>query len=103
MEDQIEILNSQSNNDNSKILRQNIIDHVVKKAINSDFNKQFELSPDERQKIVEDTLNDCNLKFLYLFGKYLIEDHLEYFKSDNNYEINFHLHRLRRLINSKKV
>lgn len=103
MEDQIEILNNQTNIDNLKMLRQNIIDHVIKQACASDFKKQFEPSPDEKQKIVEDTLNDCNLKFLYLFGKYLIEDHLEYFKSDNNYEINFHLHRLRRLINSKKV
>lgn len=103
MEDQLEIINIQTNINDSKILQQSIIDHVVKNALNSDFKKQLDFSSDDKRKIIEDTLNDCKLKFLNMFGKYLIEDHLEYFKSDNNYEINFHLHRLRRLLNSKKV
>lgn len=112
MEDQFsEIINIQTNDDeNSRILRQNIIDQVVMKALDSDFKSQqkqhkIELPIDERRKIAENTLNNSHLTFLYLFGEYLIEDHLEYFKSENvnNYEINFHLHRLSRLINSKKV
>lgn len=101
------ILNIQTND--PEILRQRIIDHVVMKALNNDFRShqrdKLEFTLNEKQKITEDTLNDCHLKFLYLFGEYLLEDHLEYFKSENidNYEINFHLHRLSRLINSKKV
>lgn len=100
----------QTNDEDSRILRQNIIDQVVTKALDIDFKSEqkehkTELSSVERRKIVEDTLNNCHLTFLCLFGEYLIEDHLEYFKSENvnNYEINFHLHRLGRLINSKKV
>jgi len=99
----------QTIDENSKTLRQDIIDHVVLKALNSDFESQqknqSEFSLEERRKITEDILNDSHSKFLYIFGEYLIEDHLGYFKSGNydNYEINFHLHRLSRLINSKKV
>lgn len=109
MEKQSGILNIQTNDTNSGILQQSIIDQVAMKALNSDFKSQqrnqSEFSLDEKRKIAEDVLNSSHLKFLYLFGEYLIEDHLEYFKSqnDNNYEINFHLHRLSRLINSKKV
>ncbi|XP_001944408.4 coiled-coil domain-containing protein 97 [Acyrthosiphon pisum] len=94
---------------NSKTLREHIIDHVVLKASDSDFKNQqkdqSEFSLEERRKITEDILNNSHSKFLYIFGEYLIEDHLEYFKSGNydNYEIHFHLHRLSRLINSKKV
>lgn len=107
-EGQSEIFNIQTNNKDSKI-RQNIIDYIVLKATDSDFKgqqkDQEELTPEERRIIVENTLNDNHLTFLYLFGSYLIEEHLEYFKSKNinNYEINFHLHRLSRIINSKKV
>lgn len=109
MEEPLEILETQSNDETSRILKQSIIDQVVMKAINSDFKSQqkdqYEFSLDEKRKIAEDILNSSHLKFLYLFGEYLIEDHLEYFKSENNsnFEINFHLHRLSRLINSKKV
>lgn len=109
MEKQLGILNIQTNDENSEILQQSIINQVVMKALNSDFKSQqrdqSEFSLDEKRKIAENVLNSSHLKFLYLFGEYLIEDHLEYFKSqnDNNYEINFHLHRLSRLINSKKV
>ncbi|XP_022166407.1 coiled-coil domain-containing protein 97 [Myzus persicae] len=99
-------LGVQTIDENSKTLRQQIIDHIVLKALNSDFKSQkkdqSEFSIEERQKIAEDILNDSHSKFLYIFGEYLIEDHLEYFKS-GNYEIHFHLHRLSRLINSKKV
>lgn len=107
MNDQLEILNNQTNDDNSKIQRQKIIDHVLTKAINSDFKREpkdeLELSMDEKRKMTEDILNDSHSKFLYFFGEYLIEDQLEYFRSENDYETNFHLHRLSRLINSKKV
>lgn len=109
MEKQSEILNIQTHEEDSKILRENIIDYIVMKAMDSDFKNQqkdqTKLTPDERRKIVENMLNNNHLTFLYLFGEYLIEDHLEYFKSKNvnNYEINFHLHRLSRMINSKKV
>lgn len=102
-------LEDQTIDENSKTLRQHIIDHVVLKALNSDFKSQqkdqSEFSLEERRKITEDILNDSHSKFLYIFGEYLIEDHLEYFKSGNydNYEIHFHLHRLSRLLNSKKV
>lgn len=108
MEEQL-ATNIHTNDENSNKLRQNIIDHVIMKALNNDFNiqhtNQSELTLDEKRKIAESILNDGHSKFLYIFGEYLIEDHLEYFKSknDNNYEINFHLHRLNRLINSKKV
>ncbi|XP_015374986.1 PREDICTED: coiled-coil domain-containing protein 97 [Diuraphis noxia] len=99
-------LGVQTIDENSKTLRQHIIDHIVLKALNSDFKSQqkdqSEFSLEERRKIAEDILNDSHSKFLYIFGEYLIEDHLEYFKS-GNYEIHFHLHRLSRLINSKKV
>jgi hypothetical protein len=108
MEEQL-ATNINTNDEESIKLRQRIIDHVIMKALNNDFNSQHtnqsELSLDERRKMAENILNDGHSKFLYIFGEYLIEDHLEYFKSenDNNYEINFHLHRLSRLINSKKV
>ncbi|VVC34132.1 Protein of unknown function DUF2052, coiled-coil [Cinara cedri] len=109
MKENKEILNIRTNND-SETLRQSIIDHVVMKALNNVFIKseqmdKSEFTLDEKRKITEDTLNDCHLKFLYLFGEYLLEDHLEYFKCENinNYEIHFHLHRLSRLLNSKKV
>jgi len=105
MEDDLQ-LGVQTIDENSKTLRQHIIDHIVLKALNSDFKSQqknqSEFSLEERRKIAEDILNDSHSKFLYIFGEYLIEDHLEYFKS-GNYEIHFHLHRLSRLINSKKV
>lgn len=109
MEGKLGILNLQTNNTNSEILQQSIINQVVMNALNSDFKSQqrdqSEFSPDEKRKIAENVLNSSHLKFLNLFGEYLVEDHLEYFKlqNDNNYEINFHLHRLSRLINSKKV
>jgi len=102
-------LGVQTIDENSKTMREHIIDHIVLKALNSDFKNQLkdqsEFSLEERRKITEDILNDSHSKFLYIFGEYLIEDHLEYFKSGNydNYEIHFHLHRLSRLINSKKV
>lgn len=108
MEENEGSLDMQTVND-SGILRQSIINHVVKMALNNNFKSEpkdkLEFTLDEKQKIAEDTLNDCHLKFLYLFGEYLLEEHLEYFKSENinNYEIHFHLHRLSRLINSKKV
>lgn len=103
------LLEVQTNNKNTKTPQEQIIDHIVLKALNSDFisqqKNQLEFSLEERRKIAEDILNDSHSKFLYTFGDYLIEDHLEYFKSRNNdnYEIHFHLHRLSRLINSKKV
>lgn len=111
MEEQFSgIINILTNDEDSRILRQNIIDQVVNKALDSDFKSQqkkhqIELPIDERRKIAEDTLNNSHLTFLNFFGEYLMEDHLKYFKSENvnNYEINFHLHRLGRLINSKKV
>lgn len=109
MENQVATINTHTNAENANSFRQSIIDHVVMKALNSDFKgqqiNQSELSFDEKRKIAESILNDGHSKFLYIFGEYLIEDHLEYFKSknDNNYEINFHLHRLSRLVNSKKV
>lgn len=98
----------QTNDENSRILglSDTIIDHVIMKASDGDFKSQpKDLSLDERRRIANETLNNSHLKFLYLFGKHLLEDHLEYFKAKNvdNYEINFHLHRLSRLINSKKV
>lgn len=109
MEEQLEIPTIETINENTRLLQQSIIDQVTTKALNSDFKcqqkDQSEFSLDEKRKIAEDVFNSSHLKFLYLFGEYLLEDHLEYFKSenDNNYEINFHLHRLSRLINSKKV
>lgn len=99
----------QTIDENSKTLRQHIIDHIVLKALNSDFKNQqkdqSEFSLEERRKITENILNNSHSKFLYIFGEYLMEDHLEYFKSENyeNYEVYFHLHRLSRLLNSKKV
>lgn len=110
MEEQQEISDNQSNDDQSStsLLRQTIIDHIIMKGIDSDFKSQQkdepDLSFDEKRKITEKVLDDSHSKFLYLFGKYLLESHLEYFKSENdNYEINFHLRRLNRSINSKKV
>lgn len=109
MDEQLKVHDMQINGENSRTLRQNIIDHVIMKAVDSDFKCQqknhSELSADEKRKITENILSNSHLKFLYLFGEYLIEDHLEYFKTENinNFEINFHLHRLSRLINSKKV
>lgn len=109
MDEQLEVHNVQINGENSWTLRQNIIDHVIIKAVDSDFKCQqkiqSELSSDEKRKITENILNNSHIQFLYLFGEYLIEDHLEYFKTENinNFEINFHLHRLSRLLNSKKV
>jgi len=91
------------------LLRQSTIDHVVLKATDNDFQNQqknhTKLSLHERQQIADDILNNSHLKFLYLFGHYLLDDHLEYFRAENvnNYEINFHLHRLSRMSNSKKV
>ncbi|XP_026810252.1 coiled-coil domain-containing protein 97 isoform X1 [Rhopalosiphum maidis] len=102
-------LEVQKNNKITKTLREQIIDHIVLNALNSDFISQqmdqSEFSLEERRKIAEDIINDSHSKFLYVFGDYLLEDHLEYFKSRNNdnYEIHFHLHRLSRLINSKKI
>ncbi|XP_025192383.1 coiled-coil domain-containing protein 97 [Melanaphis sacchari] len=102
-------LGVQTNDKNSKTSQEQIIDHIIMKALNSDFisqqKDQSEFSLEERRKIAGDILKDSHSKFLYIFGDYLIEDHLEYFKSKNNdnYEIHFHLHRLSRLINSKKV
>lgn len=109
VEGQSEFIGVQTNGEDSKTLRQNIIDYVVIKAVDNDFKcrqkDQEKLTTDEKREIVENTLNSNHLTFLYLFGEYLIEDHLKYFKSTNinNYEINFHLHRLSRIINSKKV
>lgn len=109
MEEQLSTFKVHTNAENSNILRLSIIDHVVMNAMNSDFKNQqinqSELSVDEKRKIAESILDDGHSKFLYIFGEYLIEDHLKYFKSENenNYETNFHLHRLSRLINSKKV
>lgn len=110
MNEEPEMLNITANNKDSRILlRQNTIDHVILKATDSDFMSQQKdlmvFSPDERRRIANKVLDNSHLKFLYLFGEYLLEDHLEYFKGENidNYEINFHLHRLSRLINSKKV
>lgn len=102
-------LEVQKNDANAMTLRDRIIDHIVLKALDSDFSNQqkdqSEFSLEERKTIANDILNNSHSKFLYIFGKYLIEDHLEYFKSENynNYETHFHLHRLNRLINSKKV
>lgn len=110
MEEPLEVPDVKTKNGPSGICpKQSTIDHVALNASDNDFESQNEgpsvLSLDEKRNIVGNILNDGHLKFLYVFGKYLLEDHLEFFKSENinNYEINFHIHRLSRLINSKKV
>lgn len=111
MDEQSDTSENQSNSEESstKTLRQIIIDHVITKGLDSDFKSQQinepDLSKDEKIKIAEEILNESHSKFLYIFGEYLLEAHLEYFKSENenNYEINYHLQRLSRSINSKKV
>lgn len=98
----------QTNDKNSRILglSETIIDHVILYASDGDFKSEKKcLSLEERRRIAKETLDNSHLKFLCLFGGRLLEDHLEYFKAKNvdNYEINFHIHRLSRLIKSKKV
>lgn len=98
-------LDMQTVND-SEIMRQSIINHVVKNALNSNFkseqNDKLKFTHDEKRKITEDTFNDSYLKFLCLFGECLLEEHLEFFKSENiiTSDINFEIIRLK---HSKKV
>lgn len=101
--------NTIRDSEENQLLRQNIIDYVSKNASDNNFKSQQKGDPDitveERKKIAGDILSESHSKFLYKFGDYLLQTHLDYFKTMNedDYEINFHVHRLSRSLKSKKV
>ncbi|XP_050519745.1 coiled-coil domain-containing protein 97 isoform X2 [Daktulosphaira vitifoliae] len=101
--------NTKKDPEKNQVLIQNIIDHVSENASDNNFKSQQKGDPDitieERKKIAGDILNESHSRFLYKFGDYLLQTHLEYFKNMNedDYEINFHIHRLSRSLKSKKI
>jgi hypothetical protein len=88
----------------SKTLNQNtMLDHLANNKVACFKSQQVgepELSFEQKRQIAEDILIRNPGQFLSRFGTFLQAQHLDYFtESDNlseNYEVSFHLKRLRR-------
>lgn len=83
-------------------LEKELLNHLTKsKAIfKSQQKDEPELTLDEKHTIAAKLLEKSHCLFLSKFGHHLKEEHLEYFIKNEDYEMAYHINRLRRYFNN---
>lgn len=111
----MEVCPDETNAGQEALDHNDLLQDIIKTAASSEgfFRHQQKDEPDltveEKSKIASDLLSAKPGLFLSRFGKFLTEDHLEYFESltTANYELEFYLRQVRqeqcRFINQNKV
>lgn len=90
-----------SGRDRNKTLKDSILQHI---SLNEEahFKNQQRTDPDltsdEKWQIAKDILDNNPGSFLSRFGKYLNEEHLDYFAdlAPHNYEVNYYIDALKK-------
>ncbi|XP_011138360.1 coiled-coil domain-containing protein 97 [Harpegnathos saltator] len=94
--------NKQSINATPDNLEEEMLNYVASSTaiFKSQQKEEAELTFEEKCVIAKKLLEKNHCLFLSKFGHYLKEEHLEYFSKNKDYEITFHINRLRRYFNN---